>query len=159
MQLGGRVESNMTAVEFGVEDGKLSWVATSTSARPLRHRAHAYLLATGGFLGGGFDSDHTGRSWETVFDLPLILPSNRSQWFRPHFLDPAGHPIFQGGVQVNEAWQPVDAEGNVIYNNLWAAGNLLAHADAIHTRSREALALGTGVAAVQAILTQCVLEH
>lgn len=155
VQLGGRVESNMTAVEFGAEDGKLAWVATATSARPLRHRAHAYLLATGGFLGGGFHSDHTGRSWEPVFDLPLTLPGNRGQWFRPHFLDPAGHPIFHGGVQVNEAWQPVDTAGNVIYENLWAAGNLLAHADAIRTRSREALALGTGVAAVQAILAQC----
>jgi glycerol-3-phosphate dehydrogenase subunit B len=155
-QLGGRVESNMAAVEFGAEGGNIAWVATATGARPMRHRAHAYLLATGGVLGGGFNSDHTGRGWETVFNLPLTLPNSRGHWFRPEFLDPTGHAIFQSGVQVNQAWQPVDAEGQVVYNNLWAAGNLLAHADAIHTRSHEALAVATGAAAVQSILAQRV---
>jgi glycerol-3-phosphate dehydrogenase subunit B len=144
----------MAAVEFSTEGDSITWVATSTSARPLRHHARTYLLATGGFLGGGFNSDHTGRSWETLFNLPLSLPNSRGHWFRPEFLDPAGHPIFQGGVQVNQAWQPVDAHGNVIYGNLWAAGNLLAHADTIRTRSHEALALATGAAAAQAILAQ-----
>jgi glycerol-3-phosphate dehydrogenase subunit B len=153
-RLGGRVESNMAAIEFSTEGDNITWVATSTSARPLRHHARTYLLATGGFLGGGFNSDHTGRSWETLFNLPLSLPNSRGHWFRPEFLDPAGHPIFQGGVQVNQAWQPVDAHGNVIYGNLWAAGNLLAHADSIRTRSHEALALATGAAAAQAILAQ-----
>jgi glycerol-3-phosphate dehydrogenase subunit B len=153
-RLGGRVESNMTAVEFGVEGDAISWVATASSARPLRHHARAYLLATGGFLGAGFDSDHNGQSWETVFKLPLSLPSDRSQWFHPHFLDAAGHAIFQGGVQVNQAWQPVDAQGKVVYSNLWAAGNLLAHADAIRTRSREGLGLVTAAAALHSFLAQ-----
>jgi glycerol-3-phosphate dehydrogenase subunit B len=148
----------MAAVEFNTEGDKLAWVATSTSARPLRHRAHTYLLATGGFLGGGFNSDHTGQSWETVFNLPLSLPSNRGQWFRPEFLDPAGHPIFQGGVQVNPTWQPVNAQGQKLYSNLWAAGNLLAHADAIRTRSREGLALATGAAAVEVIIVKRRLQ-
>lgn len=155
-QLGGRVESNMAAIEFGTESSNIAWVASATSARPLRHRAHAYLLATGGFLGGGFNSDHSGRSWETVFNLPLTLPTDRGHWFRPEFLDRAGHPIFQGGVQVNQAWQPVDAQGNVIYGNLWAAGNLLAHADAIRTRSREAVALASGREAVRSILAKYI---
>jgi glycerol-3-phosphate dehydrogenase subunit B len=157
-QLGGRVESNMAATEFGTEfsteSGNITWVASATSARPLRHRAHAYLLATGGILGGGFNSDHNGRSWETVFNLPLTLPTDRGHWFRPEFLDRAGHPIFQGGVQVNQAWQPVDAQGNVLYGNLWAAGNLLAYADAIRTRSREAVALASGAAAISSLLAQ-----
>lgn len=152
--LGVRVESNMPAVEFGATGNSIAWVATASSARPLRHRAHAYLLATGGILGGGFNSDHTGKSWETVFNLPLTLPARRDQWFQPEFLDPAGHRIFHSGVQVNASWQPVDAQGKVVYDNLWAAGNLLAHADAIRTRSREALALATGVAATQSLLAQ-----
>ena len=146
-QLGGRVESNMMATEFATEGKRLSWVATAATARPLRHRARAYLLATGGILGGGFNSDPSGQSWETVFNLPLTLPTDRGEWFRPEFLDKMGHPVFQGGVQVNDAWQPINAAGEVIYDNLWAAGNLLAHADAIRTRSHEGLALATGAAA------------
>ena len=148
---GGRVESNMAAIDFDATAKSINWVASAASARPLRHRARAYLLATGGILGGGFNSDPSGRSWETVFNLPLTLPTDRGAWFRPEFLDAAGHPVFQGGVQVNAAWQPVDAQGEVIYTNLWAAGNLLAHADAIRTRSHEGLALATGAAAAKKI--------
>lgn len=153
-KLGVRVESNMAAVEFGNECNEIAWVATASTARPLRHRARAYLLATGGLLGGGFSSDHSGRVWETIFGLPLSIPDKRSAWFRPEFLDSAGHPIFQGGIEVNERWQPVDGSGNVVYGNLWAAGNLLAHADAIRTRSHEGIALATGAAAARAILAQ-----
>jgi glycerol-3-phosphate dehydrogenase subunit B len=160
-QVGGRIETNMAATEFSTDhstEGKaIQWVATATAARPLRHRARAYLLATGGILGGGFNSDHHGRTWETIFDLPLTLPPDRGTWFRPEFLDAAGHPVFQGGVQVNPMWQPVDAAGNVVYENLWAAGNLLAHADSIRTRSHEGLALATGAAAIQALLMQRML--
>jgi glycerol-3-phosphate dehydrogenase subunit B len=42
----------------------------------------------------------------------------------------------------------------VIYDNLWVAGNLLAHADTIRTRSHEGLAVATGAAAAHAILAQ-----
>lgn len=151
---GGRVESNMTAINFGAEGNKIAWVETESSARPLRHRAHAYLLATGGVLGGGFTSDHKGNFWERVFNLPLVYPTHRGQWFQPEFLDQRGHPIFQAGVQVDKAWQPVDGEGQRVYRNLWAAGNLLAHADALQTRSHEAIALASGAAAAHSLLAQ-----
>jgi glycerol-3-phosphate dehydrogenase subunit B len=118
----------------------------------LRHYARAYLVTTGGLLGGGFNSDHNGRVWETVFNLPLATPAGRDAWFRPEFLDQAGHPIFTVGVQANDAWQPVDAQGEPLYANLWVAGNLLAGADTIRTRSHEGLALATGMAAAERIV-------
>lgn len=150
--LGVRVELNMEAVAFGASGGQIEWVATATSARPLRHRARAVLLATGGILGGGFTCGPSGALREVVFDLPLTTPETRDRWFAPSFLDPAGHAVFRGGVRVNADWQPCDASGNAIYTNLWAAGNLLAHADAIRTRSHEGLAVATAAAAVSAYL-------
>jgi hypothetical protein len=74
---GVRVEIGMEAVGFHAEAGVIESVESATSARPLKHRASAFLLATGGVLGGGFNSDHTGRFWETVFDLPLTVPQDR----------------------------------------------------------------------------------
>ncbi|HHY56848.1 MAG TPA: glycerol-3-phosphate dehydrogenase subunit GlpB [Chloroflexi bacterium] len=148
---GVRVEIGMEAIGFHAEDGVVQWVETATSARPLKHRARTFLLATGGVLGGGFFSDHTGRFWETVFDLPLTTPQDRKRWFRPRFLDPQGQPAFRGGVAVNDALQPIDAAGNVVYTNLWAAGGLLAHMDPILERSLEGVAIATGVAAVEMI--------
>jgi glycerol-3-phosphate dehydrogenase subunit B len=151
-QLGIRVQIGMEAVSFDAADGRILSVSTATSARPLRHRAERFLLATGGFLGGGFHSDHTGRCWEVLFDLPLTTPADRSEWFHHHFLHPAGQPLFSSGVAVNEQWQPVAQDGQPVYHNLWAAGGLLAHTDPIRERSLEGIAVATGVAAGQAIL-------
>ena len=132
--------------------GRVQWVETATSSRPMKNRAKAYLLATGGILGGGFDSDHTGKIWETVFGLPLTIPQKRYEWFRPAFMDAAGHPVFNGGVAVDGRMQPVDAAGQVIYGNLWAAGGALASVDPIQQHSLEGIAIATGFAAGQAIV-------
>lgn len=148
---GVRVEIGMEAVGFHAEDGVIQYVETATSARPLKHRARAFLLATGGVLGGGFDSNHEGRFWETVFDLPLTVPQDRKQWFRPLFLDERGQPAFRGGVAVDDALQPVDATGTPVYANLWAAGGLLAHMDPILERSLEGVAIASAVAAVDQV--------
>lgn len=144
---GVRVEVNMDITGFHAENGRITSVETMTSARPLSHRAGKFLLATGGILGGGIHTDHTGRVWEVVFDLPLATPAERNNWFRRRFLDPAGHPIFAGGVPVNRQFQPVRPDGTPVYANLWAAGGSLAHADQIRERSMEGIAIATGIAA------------
>ncbi len=131
--------------------GAVRWVESATSSRPLKLRADNYLLATGGILGGGFNSDVNGRVWETIFNLPLTVPQNRADWFQASFLNPQGHPVFAGGVAVNQNFQPVAENGQPLYANLWAAGALLAHNDAIQERSTEGTAVATGVAAAQAL--------
>jgi glycerol-3-phosphate dehydrogenase subunit B len=130
------------------------WVESETSGPPLKHSARHFLLATGGILGGGIQSDHTGNVWETVFHLPLTLPATREAWFRPQFFDPSGQPIFQSGVVVNRNLQPVHVDGSRVYTNVWAAGTLLAHSDPILERSLEGIAIVTGTAAAQSMLSQ-----
>jgi glycerol-3-phosphate dehydrogenase subunit B len=146
--MGVRVDVNMEVTGFHVVGGRIVWIETDASARPLKHRAEKFLLATGGILGGGINSDHTGRVWEVSFDLPLAVPGEKSDWFRTRFLDPAGHPIFSAGVMVNRQFQPIDANGTPVYANLWAAGGILAHADPIRERSLEGIAISTAMAAV-----------
>lgn len=148
-QLGVRVEINADVIGFHAEGDRVVWIESDASGRPLKHRAEKFLLATGGMLGGGINSDHTGKVWEVVLNLPLITPRERGEWFRARFFDPAGHPIFRAGVPVNREFQPVDANGARVYANVWAAGNLLAHADPILERSLEGIALATGMAATR----------
>jgi glycerol-3-phosphate dehydrogenase subunit B len=156
--MGVRVDAGMEAIGASTMPavngtaGRVQWVETATTSRPLKIQAKGYLLTTGGILGGGFDSDHTGHIWETVFDLPLTIPQHRYQWFRPEFMNPAGHPVFNGGVAVDGRMQPVDAAGKVVYGNLWAAGGTLASVDPIQQHSLEGIAIATGVAAAQAIV-------
>lgn len=169
-QMGVRVEAGMAVIEVSRDwrletrdsqspvsnlqspISKIEWVATETSARPLKHRAQAFLLATGGILGGGFDSDVNGRVWETIFHLPLTVPQKRPDWFRASFLDLQGQPVFQGGVTVGPDFRPVDETGQPIFANLYAAGSTLAHCDPILERSLEGTAVVSGTAAAQAIL-------
>jgi glycerol-3-phosphate dehydrogenase subunit B len=151
-QLGVRVEINADVIGFHAEKDRVLWIESDASGRPLKHRAEKFLLATGGILGGGINSDHTGKVWEVVFNLPLTTPHDRGEWFRARFFDPAGHPIFRAGVPVNREFQPVDANGGRVYENAWAAGNILAHADPILERSLEGIAIATGSAAARCAL-------
>jgi glycerol-3-phosphate dehydrogenase subunit B len=98
---GVRVEIGMEASVFTPRVAQLQWVETATSARPLKHRAHVLPAGDGRRARRRLQQRPHGRFWESVFDLPLTVPQDR-QWFRPRFLDPAGQPIFRGGVAVND---------------------------------------------------------
>lgn len=150
-KLGVRVDVNMRVTGFHAENGRLQFVESETSGRPLKHRGEVFVLATGGILGAGITSDHTGKIWEVIFDLPLFAPAQRTEWFRARFFDSQGQPIFRAGVRVNRDMQPVDANGARVYENLFAAGGILAHADALRERSLEGIAIATGAAVGKAI--------
>ncbi len=149
--LGVRVETGMEARGFRADGRRILWVESETGSRPLRHSARSYLLATGGILGGGILGERSGRVREVVFALPVTAPGARSQWLRPLFLDSRGHPVFQGGVAVDARFQPLDESGAPVYDNLWAAGAVLAHTDPIRERSREGIAIATAYAAAKAV--------
>ncbi len=145
------VDLGMTVMDFHAQAARVQWVRTRASARPLKHRAQAFLLATGGFLGGGFTSDTRGRAWETVFHLPLTIPQDRGQWFRPDFLAAEGHPIFWGGLRADAEMRPVDATGRVVYENVRLAGDLFTDSDPLAERSLEGVALATAWVAVHGL--------
>ncbi len=151
-RLGVRVELGMKACGFHAAGRRIEWIETETGSRPLRHTARNYLLATGGVLGGGIYGDRCGHVKETVFDLPLTGPQTRTKWLRPLFLDRRGHPIFQAGVSVDHRFRPLGQSGAPVYDNLWAAGAILAHTDPIRERSREGIAISTGYAAANAVV-------
>ncbi len=134
--------------------GRIAWMESKTTTHPLKHHAANFLLATGGILGGGFNSDAHGRVWEVILDLPLTVPQERSKWFDSSFLSPNGHPVYTGGVRVNREFQPVGSDGALLYENLWAAGHMLSGADPILERSLEGIAIITGTAAGKAIATR-----
>jgi glycerol-3-phosphate dehydrogenase subunit B len=52
--------------------------------------------------------------------------------------------------------QPIEPQGDVVYSNLWAAGGLLAGADPIQERSLEGIAIATGIAAVESMLSSTI---
>jgi glycerol-3-phosphate dehydrogenase subunit B len=125
------------------EPFRLNGFSIGPSSQKVVYRARAFVLATGKFFGGGLDSDR-GRIYETLLGLPLKYPPHRREWFNPRFLAPEGHPFNSFGVEVDDQLRPVDGEGKVLYQNLFAAGGILAHADSMAEKSGGGVAVSTG---------------
>jgi glycerol-3-phosphate dehydrogenase subunit B len=147
----GAVFTGMPVISLSATEDTIQAVWTKSAARQLSHSAKTYVLATGGILGGGISVNNLGYAQESVFDLPLVTPEHRSDWFQADFLAAQGHPIFRSGVSVDHNFRPLDLSGNAQYANLHVIGSALANFDPIHERSLEGIALATGFRAAQLI--------
>ncbi|MCP4626708.1 MAG: anaerobic glycerol-3-phosphate dehydrogenase subunit B [bacterium] len=113
-------------------------------------RANAVLLATGRFLGGGLQSDHTTVT-EPIFDLPVFQPENRELWHGDRLFEPGGHAINQAGLETDPMMRPLDTNGQPAFENLFAAGIILAHQDWTRMKCGSGLSIATAYGAVKAL--------
>jgi len=143
---GGQLLDGIEAIGAEYLDRRVVAVKTEAAARIRRLQAQSFVLATGGILGGGVTGDRSGRVRETIFDLPISAPKDRSEWFRREYFSLDGHPVFSSGVSTDEQLRPADGNGQALFENLFAAGAVLAHHDGIRERSSEGVALATGFA-------------
>ncbi len=118
-----------------------------------RVRCRGAILASGRFLGGGLESTHT-EIRETVFGLPVAQPADRSEWHRPDYFDPCGHPVQQSGIEVDERFHPLGAGGKPMCPNLYAAGSILAHQDWMRMKCGAGVALATALGAVESFIAE-----
>jgi glycerol-3-phosphate dehydrogenase subunit B len=112
-------------------------------------RCGAVILATGRFLGRGLRADRR-QVRETIFDLPVTQPADRSRWHARGFFEP--HAINRAGLRVDEAFRPVDASGGPFHPRLYAVGSILAGQDWIQQQCGAGLSLSTAYAAVQSLI-------
>jgi glycerol-3-phosphate dehydrogenase subunit B len=145
---GVRVIIGLSALKPILEKGEIQGIALGEARKSPVYRASAYVLATGKFVGGGLDAQRN-RIFETLFDLPVEYPQNRKEWFTTQLLTSIGQPFNSFGVEVNASLQPTDSGGKVIYQNLYAAGGILAHADSMAEKSGGGVAIATGYVAGQ----------
>jgi glycerol-3-phosphate dehydrogenase subunit B len=115
-------------------------------------RSKGVILATGRFLGNGLIADHC-RIRERLFDLPVFQPKQRSMWHRKEFFDAGGHSINSAGLEIDEAFRPLDASGRPAFDKLYAAGSILAHQDWMRMKCGSGLAIATAFGAVNAFLS------
>jgi glycerol-3-phosphate dehydrogenase subunit B len=129
---------------------RVSGVVSLGAPAPHVYKADAVLLATGGFLHGGLVATQDGRVQESVFDLPLVYQPGREHWVVDA---PFGsQPYAEFGVAVNGEMRPIGAGGEPIYENLFAAGGLLAGSDRAVEGSRQGISLASAYRAIQMAL-------
>jgi len=112
------------------------------------YSADRYILATGRFIGGGLKADDE-KVVEPIFNLPLSQPPSREDWFGDTFFSSLPHPIQGVGILTDASFEPVDAGGETILENVWAAGSILAHHHCIDEKSKEGIEISTGYMATK----------
>jgi len=148
---GGRLVVGPEAVGGEPRGRRLAGVVVRASGRSRVHAADAVVLASGGLASGGLELDSHGVLHETVLGLPVTGPSPQARrGLSPRYLDP--QPLLAAGVAVDGRLRPVDADGQPVYENLHAAGDLLSGALPWREKSGEGLAIAGGYAAASAIL-------
>jgi glycerol-3-phosphate dehydrogenase subunit B len=105
------------------------------------YSADQYVLATGGLVGKGIDSDREGVE-EPIFGCHIPHPSDRYDWFD---MDAFGdHPFARFGVDVDRELRPRGASGDTDFSNLRAAGAVLGGYDFAAEKSGSGVSLATG---------------
>jgi glycerol-3-phosphate dehydrogenase subunit B len=113
--------------------------------------ARGIVLATGRFLGGGLAGGRRSIR-ETLLDLPVHQPGSRQGWHRADFFDPRGHPVNRAGLEVDDLFRPLGSNGSCAFENLFAAGSVLAHQDWMRMKSGAGLAITTAYGAVHSFM-------
>jgi glycerol-3-phosphate dehydrogenase subunit B len=145
--LGGRV--------IGAErsGARITGVISDSAGRPKLHEGSTFVLATGGFSSGGLEMDSHGHVRESVFGLPVAgVPGPEEPRFDSDYWK--SHPMGGAGIAVNGRGMPVDGGGEVLFDNLYAAGATLAGAEPWLEKSGDGISLTTGIRAAEAILEE-----
>jgi len=114
-------------------------------------RAKGIILASGRFWGKGLQADRE-QIRETIFDLPVHHPKSRKEWHQTDFLDSRGHPANSAGLEIDDAFRPLDRSGRPAFDSLFATGSILAHQDWMRMKCGSGLAIATAYGAVESFI-------
>ncbi|MXR50635.1 glycerol-3-phosphate dehydrogenase subunit GlpB [Halovenus sp. WSH3] len=139
-EAGASIETGNPVTEFDGED-RIEQVYIEKNGAKIPNSAEQYVLATGGLVGKGVESDREGV-YEPIFDCHVAHPEDRYDWFDT---DVFGDHEFAGfGVRTDEQLRPLDAGGTVEFENLRAAGSVLGGYDFAAEKSGSGVSIATG---------------
>lgn len=141
--LGVTLIEQAPVVRAVVEGRRCQALVTRQPDRERQYRAKAFVLATGGFLGGGLAATEGGVK-ETVFDLPVAAPADLSAWSSPELLSPLPQPFACFGLAADDQLRPLTADGEVLLKNVYFAGSNLAGCDYAFEKSGNGVAVVSG---------------
>ncbi|MDN5793457.1 MAG: hypothetical protein L0H22_10420, partial [Brevibacterium aurantiacum] len=130
----------------------------ASAGREREYTARDFIYAPGGFESGALALDSHMSVSEPALGLPLRGAD--AELISEQYWD-GNQPLFRVGVTVNEAMQVTDpGSGDVLYENLYCAGGIIAGSTRWAEKSGEGIALGSAVRAVDSILSPApVLEE
>ena len=140
---GDSIETGNPVVDYDGEE-RIERVFVEKNGARIPNSADQYVLATGGLVGKGVESDRD-CVYEPVFDCHVPHPGDRYEWFdRAAFGD---HPFARFGVVTDGDLRPADGGGDPEFGNLRAAGAVLCGYDFAAEKSGSGVSIATGYAA------------
>ena len=137
------------AVGFDHEAGRVKSLVVRQGGEESRLEAHAFVLAGGKFIAGGLEKKRAFR--EKLFGLPIYLDDRIvDEIFIEKVLGRGvndRHPLFEAGLKNDERLRPINREGLPAYENLFAAGAVLAGYNYLRDGTGAGVALAAGAQA------------
>jgi len=142
-EAGASIETGNPVDDFEGED-RIERVFVEKNGAMIPNRADQYILATGGLVGKGVQSDREGV-YEPVFDCHVSHAADRYEWFETEAF--GDHPFARFGVETDRELRPLDAGDSVEFENLRAAGSVLGGYDFAAEKSGSGVSIATGYVA------------
>ena len=126
------------------DDGRVDHLLVDRKGTTVPYAAGSVVLATGGLVGKGIDSDREGVR-EPVLGCHVPHPADRYEWY----VDDAfgDQPYARFGVHADDRLRPLGPDESVQFPNVRVAGATLGGADVAREKSASGVSLATGVAA------------
>ncbi|MFC7080219.1 glycerol-3-phosphate dehydrogenase subunit GlpB [Halorussus caseinilyticus] len=123
------------------DSGAVAAVRVERNGATIPFHADQFVLATGGLVGKGIDSDREGVE-EPIFDCHVPHSGDRYDWFADDAF--GDHPFARFGVETDDELRPLDAGGEPEFENVRAAGAVLGGYDFAAEKSGSGVSLATG---------------
>lgn len=149
-KLGVKIVEHAVVTRGIVENGKCTAVVTEAIDRERTYKAKSFILASGGFYGGGLLAE-PGQALEPVFNLPIAAPASQEDWSHFQLFSNEAQPFEKIGIAVDASMRPVNAEGKVLLDNVFIAGRNLCGYDFCFEKSGNGVAMASGYKAAMSV--------
>jgi len=144
-EAGASFETGNPVVGFD-GNGRVERVYVEKNGAEIPYTAQQYVLATGGLVGKGVESDRDGV-YEPIFDCHVAHSEDRYDWFDGDVF--GDHSFARFGVETDDTLRVLDGSGVAQFENLYAAGGVLSGYDFAAEKSGSGVSIATGRAAGQ----------
>lgn len=138
-----RFYENSKVVRGEFKGRKVTGVVIENAVREKFFPARKFILATGGFYSGGLTMREFDNPKEPIFNLPVFFPKGAENWSNPNLFDDKPQGFSTAGILTNDNINPLDEDGDIIYDNLHVVGANLGGVDFIHERSLGGIAIAS----------------
>lgn len=145
-EAGVSIETGNPVVDYESNGDRIEAVLVDRNGARVPYAARQYVLAAGGLVGKGIDSDRGGVR-EPIFDCHIPQPADRYDWFEDEAF--GDHRFARFGVDPDTELRPRDGDGDPEFDNLRAAGAVLGNYDFAAEKSGSGVSLATGYRAGQ----------